>query len=252
MDPQTRTPLANIVEQFSHFCRTGKSHPSFIHSEKVGLYFNRMKNRVHRCLQHAFPLTHHILQKKQWNLLVKDFLSKEEFPSPFLWKMPETFVSYIQKNKWGDQFHIPYLEDLVHFEWVEIEMFMMPDAPRKTFSRKGDILEDLVYLNPESRLLSYSYPVFEKKKLPRPMDKGLYCVFAFRHPENKQIHFITLSPFFQTALDLLQKKPLTGRQALCLAAKAFKVDETQAVSSGEKFLNELHKQQALYGFLQKP
>lgn len=152
--------------------------------------------------------------------------------------MPESLVSFIKREGFAERLNLPYLNDLVDFEWLEIEICMMPDIPRQT----GKVLQ----LNPESRLVSYRYPVFEKKTLPRPMQKGEYFLLAFRHPETGQAHFITLSLFYKCVLELIQQQPLSGQDALTLVAEAFHFDPSRALEGGEKFLADLLDQQALF------
>lgn len=241
--------LIATAEQFSQFCRTGKLPASFEkYSERIGIYHSLVRDKVARVLERAFPLTHHLLQEKQWNKVVDHFLEKEDFSSPFLWKLSETFVHFVQKNRWSELFAIPYLDDLVHFEWLEIEIYMMPDQPKKSFVREGEILEGVLYVNPESQIFSYSYPVFEKKDLPRVMDKGTYFLLGFRHPLSGEAHFISLSPFFRWVIEMLHHVPLTGRKVLMQAANKFHLDADKVLARGEPFLSDLFEQHAIYGF----
>ncbi|MGE5196134.1 MAG: DUF2063 domain-containing protein [Anaerolineae bacterium] len=239
--------LANTAEQFTQFCRTGRLDPSLeVNPKRIQVYFELIRSNVEDVLKSAFPLTFHLLEEEQWKEVVDRFLAEQDSPSPFLWKMPQSFVFFVQKNHWAERFNIPYLDDLVDFEWVEIEVYMMPDCSPKGFKREGRLLDEPLYLNPESLFLLYSYPVFEKKKLPRLMEKGAYPLFAFRHPEDKDVHFIALSPFFQEVLQLIDKEHLTGRHALNAAAKKFNLDRSRVLTAGKNFLNDLLSQQAIY------
>lgn len=225
--------LVETVERFTHFCRTGELHPTL--PKKIALYQTLIRNKIDYVLRRTFPLTHHLLQGEQWDELTRTFIAKEDLPSPFFWKMAESFAQFVQKNHFAELFNFPYLNDLVHFEWIEIELYMMPDIPRENHSG--------LHLNPESHILTYSYPVFEKKKLPRPMIKGTYPLFAFRQPKTGDVHFIALSPFFQTVLELIEKQQ---SDVLITAAKKYHLDEKKVLLKGEKFLDDLLQQNALY------
>lgn len=240
--------LVNIQEKFTHFCRTGELDPSFkIRPERAQIYYNHVKIGFENVLRKAYPLTYHLLKPKRWSQLTDAFLAEVDCATPFLWKMPQFLVDYVKKNRWADHFKIPYLNDLVDFEWIEIEIHMMPDALEKNARKKGNLLDDPLIVNPESRILTYSYPVYEKKKLPRPMQKSTYPLLTFRHPDTGQVHFIALSSFFKTVLELIKGQHLSGRKALIAAAKKFNFEEQQVMPIGEKFINDLYERQAIYG-----
>lgn len=240
--------LAEIAERFSRFCRTGELDPSFqVNPKRAQIYFRHVKTGIESALRRAYPLTYHLLKPKRWNQLVDAFLAEADCATPFLWRMPQFLVDFVKKNEWGHRFNLPYLDDLVDFEWLEIEIYMMPDCSEKRIRRKASLLDNPLVVNPESRIAIYSYPVFEKKKLPRPMKKGTYPLLTFRHPDYQQVHFIALSPFFKTVMDHLQSQCSTGRAALASAAKQFNFKEEQVMAAGEHFLNDMFEQLAIYG-----
>jgi hypothetical protein len=242
--------LAETAKHFSQFCRTGQLDPSFkLNPKRAQIYYEHVRGGIESALQRAYPLTCHLLKEKRWNALVDAFLAQEDCATPYLWKMPQFLIPFIEKSRWSEQVRIPYLADLADFEWLEIEIYMMPDCPDKRAGRKGDLLDDPLVVNPESRIITYSYPVFEKKKLPRSMQKGSYPLLTFRHPQNMQVYFIALSPFFKAVLEWIQSGH-TGRQALLTSARQFQlnIEETQLLNLGKKFLGDLFQQYAIYGF----
>ncbi len=240
--------LSTLTEQFSQFCRTGHL-PSYFRDvpKRMSVYPTLVRRKVERVLMRAFPLTHQTLLSVHWNELVDQFL-QEDFLSPFLWKLSETFVAFVRKGSFGSLWQIPYLSDLVHFEWLEIEMYMMPDCNDGQFTLEGKVLDDRLFLNPESRIVSYSYPIFESESLFREMKKGDYFLLAFRHSIDKEIYFISLSPFFRMVLELIKKAELAGREALITAANHYHLEENRALDMGEQFLFDLFHQGAIYGF----
>lgn len=229
-------PLAEITEKFVSCCKTGRIDPSL--PEGVKIYRQLIRDKFDGSLKNAFPITYNLLKGFEWDQIIDAFLAAEDLTSPYLWRMPESLASFIKRRDFATKLDLPYLNDLIDFEWLEIEICMMPDIPRQTVKT--------LQLNPESRLVSYSYPVFEKKPLPRPMQKGEYYLFAFRHPENGQANFITLTLFYKCVLELIREEPLSGQEALTLAAAAFRLDQNQVLETGGKFLSDLLQQQALF------
>lgn len=239
--------LSEVTKQFTHYCRTGQLHPALdVNPHQIKFYFDHAKKNVIQTLENVFPLALHLLVPDQWELLTSDFFVNQEMSSPFLWKMPLSFVEFVKRGNWSQRFDLPYLNDLLHFEWVEIEVFMMPDQPKRS-QKKVDPLDAVLYLNQESRLLSYSYPVFEKKPLPRQMDKSTYPLFVFRHPIDCQVRFIALSSFFKDVLEQIQSQPCLGRDVLISSAKKFALEETMVLEKGKSFLSNLLSQSAING-----
>jgi hypothetical protein len=193
--------LSHLVEQISH----------------LPIYRKQIRRKISRNLEHAFPLAHHLLSHEQWDEMVDRFLADELCSSPFFWQVPKFFVQFAKDKGYADRFNIPYLEDLLDFEWLEIEMFMMPNQ------------------SDETRIVIYSYPVFEKK----PMEKGVYHLYASRHPKTKEVHFVRITPFYCRVLELL--KEYSEEEALTKAAEEFKLDVAIALVKGKKFLLDKSK-----------
>lgn len=241
--------LKELTERFTHYCRTGESHPSLkANPERLAVYLDLHRNNIDEAIDKMYPLTRLVLKDKRWKKLVDAFVAEEECSSPFYWQMPRFLMEFVKKNNWAKKFKVPYLDDLMHFEWIEVELELMPDAPQEPYVKEGNVLRDRLYFNPESRLLTYSYPVFEKKELPRPMEKGNYFLLAFRRPSDGQVYFISVSPFFATVIQLLKERPLSGDEVLKTTAKLFKMEEAKVLAKGEKFLEDLLEKEAIYGF----
>ncbi|MBS3903937.1 MAG: putative DNA-binding domain-containing protein [Simkania sp.] len=241
--------LASVTERFSRCCRSGKLDSSLrVDQERLKVYAELFRRSMMAVLERAFPLIYHHLQTNLWNEIVDAFLIHEDCSSPILWRMPQDFVLFIQKQRWEDRLNIPYLFDLAHFEWLEIEMFMMLDQPRPAVQRDGLILDGLLCLNPESRIVVYSYPVFEKKPLPRSMQKGSYPLLVFRDTENQGVRFIALSLFFKEVLEQIRDQNMSGREALIFTSRKFNLEEVKVLLAGENFLRDLLQQNAILGF----
>ncbi len=238
--------LVETTERFTRYCRTGQLDPELkLNPERAEVYLNHVRNVIEAALKKAYPLTCHLLTPEQWEELVESFLVDVDCATPFLWRMPQLLVDFVKKNHWANRFECSYLDDLVDFEWLEIEIFMMPDCPVQ-HSQTGNVLDNLLILNSESQIVTYTYPVYEKKPLPRPMKKGTYPLLAFRHPDDGEVYFVALSPFFNYVLELIENQRLTGRQALVQAAEKFNFHRDKVITAGEHFLRDLISQKALF------
>ncbi|MBS0628822.1 MAG: putative DNA-binding domain-containing protein [Verrucomicrobia bacterium] len=184
------------------------------------LYRDHYRKKMGQNLKNAYPLTYHLLKNTHWQEMVDQFLAEGECTSPYFWKVPKTFLQFAKKKEFATRYEIPYLEDLLDFEWLEIELYMMPDQPGR-----------------EGWIVMYSYPVFEKKPLPRPMEKGKYFLYAFRHPISKEVKFIQLTPFYCRVHEWMDEVGEEG--AIVKAAEEFQIDLSKALSKGRQFLKQL-------------
>ncbi len=244
--------LADAATAFSRCIRTGRLDASLnIPADRLEVYIDLVQSGVKDTLKKAYPLAHSLLTEQEWGDITSAFFAEEDCPSPLLWKMPKAFLEFARKKSWDIKLDIPFLLDLLDFEWLEIEVFMMPDAPDLAFSREGNPLDEILYLNPESRIAVYTYPVFQKLSRTSPPDQGAYPLLAYRHPDSGQVRFIALSPFFLSVLQQISLHTLPARKAIEKAAKEFAIPKAKALKAAEGFLLSLIKERAIYGFLQE-
>lgn len=175
--------LADLQAQFTHCCRTGEVKSiAGIEERRIEIYRNAVFGGVRRVLEKAYPLTMAALGD-QWEPLILEFFANCDCPSPHLWQMPRGLYEYI-KEKGSD---IPWLAELLYFEWIEIEVHMGPDISVDC-QDEGDILSDPLVINPEHRLTRFTYPVFRDP--PERLKPGAHFLFTYRHPGIFDVHFL--------------------------------------------------------------
>ena len=234
----------------AHFCRTGQD-PSGVGMcpERSLIYRDLIFSGVQGALRNNYPLTYALLQEEKWEELTHDFFAEYPCGDPQFWKMPKGLVEYVKESGWGEKRQIPFLADLVHFEWVEMEVYMMQDRISPPFSRQGDVLENVLILNPEHRLVTYDYPVFSQLSWDAPWKKGEYHLLCYRNPDTLGVHFFSLSSFFSHVIQALVDKEGSGRDALQIAAKRRHVAiGDQLFRAGRKLLEDLVIKRAILGF----
>jgi hypothetical protein len=65
----------------------------------------------------------------------------------------------------------PFLLELLQFEWLEIEVFMMEDADIPRFVPESTSKQKILVGNPEIKILGLQYPIHTKK--PRILQKQI-------------------------------------------------------------------------------
>jgi len=176
------TPETYQIEQdLVRWCKTGDP-VTIPGTRQKGLaqYRRLIRNNIHNAMEQAFPIARTILTETQWNRLIDDFLAKHPAATPQVWKLPEEFYTFVKNENYAQEFALPFLNDLLIFEWVEIEVHTMTDQTPLPYRKKGDIFTDAIVVNPEHRLVRLTWPVHlyaAGKALEHPGD---YYLLTFR------------------------------------------------------------------------
>jgi len=222
---------------FANFCRTGNytTIPG-VNEQNINHYRRLVFNNVYDSVSSAYPITKKLLGKKKWEKLVNRFFSSCDVQSPQIWYMPKEFKDYVISFELKLLNKYVFLSDLLNFEWLEIEVFMMPNEPIKFLAETN-----LYYLNPEIRLIKVAYPIHLKKaKEITEQDYGTYFISLHRNQETGSVEFTNLSIPFVDILENLMEKPFTENEIITIikkyadnqtAKKAFHQFEKLAISN---------------------
>ena len=231
------------------YCRSGKlTEIPGINKDNIIQYRRLVYNVVDDMLQNAYPLTYQTLTVKEWNNVVKDFFTNHPCQSPQVWYMPKEFYEYLVETKHPLLKTYLFLKELLEFEWMEVELFMMEDKP-VIVNETGDILLNKMLLNPEHKLMHFNYPVHLKNPLDiRESQKGNYFVVAHRNQEGEVI-FTECNPGLIRMLEYLQENPLSIKDLIKNLKKEYALPLT--VEDHQKlvlFFREAYQQNLIAGF----
>jgi hypothetical protein len=184
-----RKETKNIQEKFASYCLNGELDLSLpVRQDRMHNYKRLIGNIVHDSLENAFPILLSIIEKKTWLKMVEIFITQHKCTHNQLFRMPEEFVQYAIKQQWSVQFKLPYLEDLLRFEWAEVSVHTAPDVEIATTIHK-DLLHNQLIFNPYMELLKLQYPVYEigtKEQI-----KGVYYCVVYRK-KNDHVYYLSL------------------------------------------------------------
>lgn len=235
------------------YCRTGNyvSIPG-VKEKNVVQYRRLVFNVVEDTLQSAYPLTYELLTPKEWKSLVARFFREHPCSSPQVWYMPKELYEYIVSKPNNLTRKYPFLAELLWFEWLEIELYMMEDR-LVTHRKEGDLTKERLVLNPEHHLQYFSFPVHLKSaKLITVLDKGHYFLIVHRHPDSGVVSFTDLSPAFVRMVELLQDEPNTMREVLGKTCKELSIEISSAiVHATEAFFESSLENKLIIGFEKK-
>lgn len=216
----------------ANYCRTGTlADIPGINTENISHYRRMVFNVVEDMLQSAFPLSHKLLKAKEWQLLTYSFFSSHACQSPQVWYMPKEFYEYLEQSHPEILNTYPVLLELLWFEWLEIELFMMEDR-KIDYKINGNLEHDLIVVNPEIHFQHFKFPVHLKKaKKITATDEGDYYLCAHRIPESGDVSFTDLSPAFVRLLELLSEIPQTAAALIEDLCMELQIEQTTEITA---------------------
>lgn len=199
-----KTETYEHQSKFARYCRDGKpiKLPGAIEG-RLPHYRRLVFNVVKDSLEAAYPIAHSFIQKADWEEMAYRFFNEHDSQTPQVWKLPYEFFEFVVEQDFSTQYHIPFLQDLLHFEWLEIEVYMMEDLPYPTSQDKGNWGTDQILFNPEYRMVKFSYPVHLKNPSQIHDEKGDYFLLIFREKESGNVQFVNLSVLYTYLLENL-------------------------------------------------
>mgnify|MGYP005838916787 CR=1 FL=1 len=227
----------NAQSQLAAFCRTGNYSPiQGVNEKHVHQYRRLVFNVVEDSLQSAYPLTHNLLTAQEWDGLVNIFFSEHECQSPQVWQMPGELIPFMENTNHPLLEKYVCLKDLLLFEWLEVEVYMMEDLEATPFKTKGDLKNDKLVLNQELKILMLNYPVHLKNASEiTEEDQGQYFACMHRDPESGRVEFSNLQYPHVELIEHLSNQPINYKDAFQLFLK---------------YTTEYEASHALNGFIQ--
>jgi hypothetical protein len=249
LDPQTKFAQSSLAA----YCRTGVLNDiPGIDDDHIKHYRRLVYNIINDSLQSAYPITYQFLGDEKWSLLVDEFFSNHPCQSPQVWWMPREFYEYLLEVKHPLIVKYDFLPDLLQMEWLEVELFMMEDQI-VSFENKPKSTRNKLVLNPEYRLIHFSYPVHLKKTSGiSPSDKSDYFLVMHREPEIGRILFTDVSLFFARMIENLEQEPLSFDGLVQLTAGEFGIEANDQVFMESKaFISKAINNKLILGNIQK-
>lgn len=184
-------------QKLASYCRDGKDvEIKGITPNRIHTYRRLVFNVALDTLESAFPIARKYIDAAIFEEMVSLFFEEHSNKSPLLWKMPLAFYQYALEKKLSEKYHLPYLNDLLWFEWTEVELFMMEDKSYPKVKEEGDVFEDLLVINPEFLLTKLEYPIHMMVPDKSTKQKGSYFLLNYREKESGKVQFINLSILF--------------------------------------------------------
>lgn len=238
-----------IQEKLADYCKTGKlENIPGLTKNRIYHYKRLTNNVVINTLEQAFPIAEEILTDSEWNGLVMDFIARNDSQTPQIWKLPYEFYEFVMKNNYQDTLKKPWLNDLLYFEWIEIEIHTMPDLPITKYLEKEISPSDILIFNPEHKIIKLNYPVHLYSVELALDKKANYFVLVFREQDTGNVRFMDLTILYAVLLEKLAAEQQAFGNALKEIAILFGIENGIVLENKIKsFIEELKNQRFYLG-----
>lgn len=248
-----REETIRIQEQLGEYCRTGvKRELPGVTPGRIHHYHRLVSNIVRDTLDTAFPITVAALGEDSWLLLVQDFFSAGIPQTPQVWRLPFEFYQYHAGRETGKKIGKPFLDDLLYFEWMEIEIHTMPDRPFPDFVVEGELFNDRLVFNPEHEIVQLEYPVHTYAVREAVHMKGDFFALLYRLPESGRVQFLNLSALNVYIITRLQEEKVPLQEIKNEFARVAGIESGRYLDDAlKKFLGDLLERKLILGFERK-
>jgi hypothetical protein len=240
-----------IQHELAMYCRTGVNIDLPGTAPGRLLHYRRLVfNVIQDNLEAAFPVTFEYLSAGIWQAMVSDFFTQHTCRSNQVWQLPGEFCAYVISEDLENKFQVPYLNDLLRFEWAEMEIYNMPDMTYPVFQEHGVLWGDVLVFNPEFKILQLRYPVHKIKPTEIDVAKNdLSYVLLYREKEAGRVQFIELSFWYALLIEQVHQHHCSiadiAAEVLPLMGN---VDHDQLKLNTIAFIKEMKEKEFVLGF----
>ena len=236
--------------EFVNTIRDPEKHPtpSDVKERRMAVYRDLIYNNVEDFLADTYPVLKAILGEDAWHNLVHEYFIEHRATTPLFMQMPREFLVYLQQEREHSDNECPFLLELAHYEWTELELAVSDEKiSMQGINANGDLLENRVAISPLARVLGYQYPVHRIGINFLPLEPEPTSLIVFRD-RNDNVEFIELNQVTALLLNTIQNSSQTTREILlAIAEQLDHPDPDKILQFGIELLEDLHKRGVILG-----
>lgn len=224
--------------------------PSGIEERRLKIYRELFYNNIEGTLSNAFPVLRQLTEESHWHAMVRDFFARHQSTDPIFSGLAEEFLHYLEGERGVVAGDPPFLQELAHYEWVELALSIADDTLTPELADpNGDLLEGAPLISPVAWALSYDYPVHRISPDFRPTQPAAQpsylVVYRTRQDEVK---FTEINAVTARLMALIEAAPeATGRSQLTQIAAELGADPEAILAEGHALLLGLRARDVLLG-----
>ncbi len=244
--PETKT----IQSAMAMYCRTGDeiTLPG-VTPNRIQNYRRLVFSVIEENIEAAFPIAFKYIDAEKWTVMLNDFFRNHKCQSYQVWQIAGEFYEYALAENFAEKFQLPFLNDLLKFEWEEMVIYNMEDISPKPYQIIGDTLNDLLIVNPEHKLLQLKYPIHLYNPVTAKEKMGNYFILLYREYETGRVQFIDISVWFALVIEQLHAGNLTLKTLLNEAPQLFgDIDIEELTKTTLAFITDLRDKKFVLGY----
>lgn len=178
--------------------------------ERVSVYTEIVFNNIYETISATFPISIKMLGSKKWKKLIRGFMVDYHCLTPYFKELPYEFIKYLKLNKKRLPLHII---DLMHYEWLELFIYMHEDIIVNK-SSSVDFFNEIIVLNPILVLGRYDFAV-HKMYSDAPIIKTPTNMIVYRKID-LSVGFIEVNELVSVMIGSLMEGKVTGLELIDL------------------------------------
>jgi len=219
--------------------------PDGVEDRRMAIYRDLLFNNVNSFLEGSFPVVRSLYRDEAWLKLARKFFAQHHSSTPYFLEIPQEFLAFIETEYKPTHEDPPFLQELAHYEWVELALMVSSEEPElTTIDPHGDLLTNRPVASPLAWSLAYQWPVHRlgpDYRPDTPPEIPTYLI-VYRDVED-EVKFIETNPVTARLMQLIQE----NKSASGLALLQQVVEELNhqnpdiVIQGGHQTLIRLHK-----------
>lgn len=225
--------------------------PEGVDPRRLQVYADLFYRNAEGLLAGAFPVIRRTLGDERWHALIRDFLREHPARTPLFAEVSREFLRYLDTRGAAGRADPPWLQELAHYEWVELALQISEERPDALeYDAAADLLATAPVLSPLAWPLAYAWPVHRIGPGCIPdIPPAVPTLLLVRRDPGGEVAFVELSALtFRLLHRIAEESSMTGAAHLhALALEAGAPDAAAFVAEGGRMLDALRADGTLLG-----
>jgi len=176
-----------------------------VEDRRMAIYRDLFFNNIDGFVSASFVVLKSLYSCEAWQKLVREFFIEHDCSSPYFVDISKSFVHFLSEQRTPQASDFPFLTELAHYEWVELEVSIRHEKLFYALLPEQLELEQTIVLSELAWPLTYAFPVHqisEDYQPAEPVAGGVHLV-VYRDVE-EEVQFMQINAVTGVLLQLLQ------------------------------------------------
>ncbi|MCG7533551.1 putative DNA-binding domain-containing protein [Pseudoalteromonas sp. OOF1S-7] len=207
--------------------------PAGIEDRRMQVYRELFFNNIEGFVASTFPVLKSLYDEQTWLTLVRSFFSQHDCQSPYFLDISREFLSFLQDAYTPLPSDPPFMLELAHYEWTELEVAIAQEAKEESPIPLPLSEQSGLHLSQAARSVSYQYPVHQISDVHQPQaTSGPHCFIVYRD-RAFDVQFIETNPMTALLLQNIVVNPgITINSLATQLAEQFSQFDKQTLING--------------------